>query len=288
MKRYRTTARLPAAAVTLAPVPMALGQAGDSPNLQAPTDTVTNIRPLRTFRGEAVLVPRQQAERSIGVVRPLRVAPASIQPNPTSYYNRADRSDRWLVREIARGRILLPAPGVEESVGVVRAYRSVPTNRVEQRPGVVTFTNPNAESNDSEQQNRDTVGPNFPQTAEAGDASVYAFRQVEDLPEGEQADPWALLNQGFYRNAEEAFAEGDDSPESRTGRALAAALSGNLAAVADLMPGEPTLPQGVTLSAATQRRINQTAQFLFADEAELQQALRSLTGEPQDNAPTAK
>ena len=100
---------------------------------------------------------------------------------------------------------------------------------------------------------------------------------MTDLPEAERDDPWALLNAGFYRDARRLFAADAHSPAAaRTGAALAAAMTGDLAAAADLMPADPALPAGVTLSDATAARLRQFQAFFFQDDPAMQQALTTL------------
>ncbi len=266
-------------------------------------------RPLRTFRGQPVRVNTGASERSIGVVRPLRTTPGSVgldERNAWSWRNRADRSDRWRSREVRHGRIVLdayrdPYPRVERSIGVVRAFHT-PQPVVRNSP--FTVTNPNAPSESPPETSPQTspesppetspgsmviLGPTFPDAPAAGDATVYAVRSVEELPQAQRSDPWALLNHGYYRDARAAFDKADadasaqrpvDEQAAATGRALAAALSGDLAAARRLMPDRPRVPQGFAFSDQARRRIVQTRTFLFAQDAEMQAALDTLTADP--------
>lgn len=224
---------------------------------------VTNVRPLRTFRGEAVNVyTNNQSEQSIGIVRPLRTSPLNDYRTNYSRINRFDRSDRWVQREIALGRI---DPN-DKSIGIVRQYR-YPVAVERPSPGVLIFRNPNPVSPDSFA----TSSP------AAGDAETYEVRTVEDLEASAQSDPWALLNEGFYRDALKLFGAGaKDDVATQTGVALATALSGDLAGATELMPDTPSLPKGVELSKATQQRIDQFTQFFYEDDAAMRDALRSL------------
>ncbi|MEO1235488.1 MAG: hypothetical protein AAFX76_01730 [Planctomycetota bacterium] len=252
-------------------------------NGASPQTVVVTQRPLRTLDGQAVRVGRFSStndQTSIGVVRARREQPFFANNNKRGLFsdvNRSTRSDRWYQRELALGRIaapvgVTPAFGQQDlSIGVVRAFRTFdPVERIPPQ----TFTNPNAADRPGANtvDGPPTVGPAFPNAPAAGDASVYAVTQVE-LPDGQKDNPWALLNQGFYRESANLFFE-RDTPEARTGAALAAALSGDLAGAAARMPADPAVPAGVTFRPATRQRIAQTQQFLYADDPQMQQALR--------------
>lgn len=241
---------------------------------------VVTQRPLRTFRGEAVRVGRySDNELSIGVVRPLREVPSYDGRSEYSRLNRFDRSDRWRTRELARGRIVLDAypdrfSRVEKSIGVVRAYRTYdPVVRNAPR----TFTN----------QTLDTT-PGTPGSATGGtdagatvtrtsDQPIVAVSSTVEVPEDAQSDPWALLNQGYYREARTLFDAEPDADESvMTGRALAAAMSGDLTAASELMPDSPTLPDDTALRDHTRRRIELIREYLYEDDAAMQSALQGV------------
>ncbi|MEM6459940.1 MAG: hypothetical protein AAF710_11190 [Planctomycetota bacterium] len=254
----------------------------------SPTVIVTD-RPLRTFQGQAVRVgDGAGVERSIGVVRPLRAVPTFDNRGSFDRANRFDRSDRWYFREIARGRILadafvVPSVRAEESIGVVRAFRTF--DPVVRNPPRV-FTNPNATpSGGSADAGVDLAAPAEP-------VDVYSVNAVA-VPAEVETDPWAMLNQGFYRAARAAFAEvreaGESGAAARTGEALAAALGGDVTAASELMPESPVLPAGVALDAATSQRLQATAALLFADDAALRRAVSTLLeAGAADKVPTAK
>lgn len=265
---------------------------------RATTDTVVlTQRPLRTFRGETVRVGQfAEPDQSIGVVRPLRVGSGY-----SIYNNDADRFRTGVVRarrydqtgqlspdgltpgRFTTGRVILQSyPGVnrypEKSIGIVRAYR-YPTTPQRNLPTTVTG-DPGPVVSPSSIDPMPDVRPRF--------IRVTAVADVE-VPAAVADDAWALLNAGYYREARQRFnaldAESADesAPDAdarevnaRTGRGLAAALAGDLAAAADLLPDTPRLPDGFALSSATQRRLAQTAEYLLADEPEFQARLRTL------------
>lgn len=221
---------------------------------------VVTQRPLRTFRGQTVRVGRfAEAERAIGVVRPLR-------PIPNVYGDTGYRGsssyfyDRY--------------PRVEREIGVVRPF-------VTYDPPVynppTTFTNPNAAASPSTRpaasETPRVSAPLRPVLSD--DIEVTAVETVE-VPADHRDDPWALLNHGFYREARQQFAllgTGQDA-DLRTGHALAAALSGDLPGGAALMPDEPALPEGVVFRAATTQRLEQTRHYLYAGQPAMQAKLQ--------------
>ena len=251
-------------------------------------------RPLRTFRGQAVRVGSYaETEKSIGVVRPLRTYPLDDARTGITRPNRFGDAERWTTRYVAPGRLVLQAypnvygnaanlsygnsglTGPERSIGVVRAYR-LPDRP--QRFGPVTLT-----GNDEASSNAD---------ASSSDAGTTPPRDIRVTAVGEVAvpgelrdDAWALLNAGYYREARRQFDQNDadDSAAQQTGRAVAAALAGDLNAAAELLPESATLPDRVTLSDATRRRLQQTTQYLMADQPELQSRFQQLL----DQAPQA-
>lgn len=236
---------------------------------------VVTQRPLRTFRGETVRVGRySDSERSIGVVRALRDSPGYTNRDAYSRQNRADRSDRWYDRHVSRRSVILdayrdPYPRVEESIGVVRAYR---TYQPPVRNFPKTFTNENAPSSEAA-----GASPSGSAQEPVGDIDVTAVTAVE-VPADVADDAWALLDRGYYREARQKFAAAStaDDATTRTGHALAAALSGDLAGGSALMPEAPRLPDGWTLGENAARRLGQTREFLYADNAEMQAALQSV------------
>lgn len=245
---------------------------------------VVTQRPLRTFRGEAVRVGRYaEAEKSIGVVRALRDTPRYYDTREAySRQNRADRSDRWYDRHVSRRSVILNAyrdpyprdyPRIEKSIGVVRAYR---TYQPPVRNFPKTFTNPNAPgSQSSDASTNQNNNASTPQPV--GDIDVTAVTAVE-VPAAVRDDAWALLDRGYYREARQKFAAEStvDDAITRTGHALAAALSGDLAGGSALMPDTPQLPEGWSLSESSARRLSQTREFLYADNAEMQAALQAI------------
>lgn len=268
--RTRPTKRLALATLACAGLltagPTAWGQSStqDAQTLDAevqPRTVIRLVRPLRTFRGEAVRVGGSQPELSIGVVRPIREGGST--DDRVIYHRRAVVDAYPDVYPYRYGR-------PDESIGVVRAYR---TYDPPQRSEVVIFRNANAQPTADDNTAVNTLSPDNP--------AVYAVRSVGDLPEPQQTDPWALLNAGFYRDARALFAQQEPTPESRTGQALAATLSGDAQAGASLMPDTPTLGQGVTLSTATRSRIVQSADLFYGDNAEARQALKTLAGNDQ-------
>ena len=278
-------------------------RADDADRQMRAQTVVLTQRPLRTFRGEAVRVGQYaEPEKSIGVVRPLRILPLDDYRTGITRPNRFGDAERWTTRYVAPGRLVLESyPGnsrglygePEKSIGVVRAFRL--PNRP-QRFGPTTITG----SDDSDRSPRSSnVAP-----ASSDSASPMTLTAVTgvDVPATLQDDPWSLLNAGYYREARQRFDQsavetpatdladntsggatpGDpaDAAATRTGRALAAALAGDVQAAADLLPAEATLPAGVTLSDATRRRLQQTAQLLFTDHPEVQAQLTRLTAAP--------
>ncbi|MEM1447183.1 MAG: hypothetical protein AAGF84_14075 [Planctomycetota bacterium] len=242
---------------------------------------VVTQRPLRTFRGETVRVGRYaEAERAIGVVRPLREVPSIHGIRDTRYrsYDAHGRPTRVYVDSYLR------SPRYEREIGVVRPFvtydppvRNLPRS----------FTNPNAPvpgnanaalGSASGDESRGVL----PSASDArpvlfDDVQVTAVEAVE-LPAEHHDDPWALLDQGYYREARQRFAQlgtlGDT--DLRTGHALAAALSGDLVGGAALMPAEPALPAGVVLNAATTQRLEQVARYLYEDTPAMQAAIRTI------------
>ncbi|MEM7624037.1 MAG: hypothetical protein AAF333_00260 [Planctomycetota bacterium] len=223
-------------------------------------DAASRLTPLtaRSVRNQPVTVGRfADYENSPGLIRTVRTSPALDERSAYSKLNRFDRSDRWYARELARGRVrlTLSSPLIQQSLNPDRLA-----------PGeTFTVTNPDAVPQ--------TVGPVFPDAPAAGDASVYALRPAT-LTDAEKSDPWALLDRGLYRDAIGAW-EGEDA-ESRTGRALAYALSGDLAAAADLMPANPSLPAAASFSPGTIQRITQSRRFVFSDDPVMQAALQAI------------
>lgn len=239
---------------------------------------VVTQRPLRTFRGDSVRIGSYaDDEKSIGVVRALRSTPGYDQREAYSRLNRADRSDRWYDRHVSRRSILLdayrdPYPRIEQSIGVVRSFRDY---QPPQRNLPETFTNDNApgsSSQDKESQNRAASSTQAP-----GDFNVTAVTAVE-VPAAVRDDAWALLDQGYYREARQRFAAMStaDDATTLTGHALSAALSGDLQGGSALMPRAPMLPEGMMLSPAAAQRMQQTREFLYADNTAMQDALQSL------------
>ncbi|MEM1107689.1 MAG: hypothetical protein AAGH99_03265 [Planctomycetota bacterium] len=223
---------------------------------------VVTQRPLRTFRGQAVRVGRfAEDRRSIGVVRPLRRVPSVFE----------DRCDT-----VGTSGVFFDTfPRFEESIGVVRPFR-VYRPPVRHKPK--TYTNPNADqaSASIEQAESDSATALLvPVLSE--DISVSAVEIVE-LPESLREDPWALLNQGYYREARQRFATlgGLDDTSIRTGHALAAALSGDLRGGAALMPADPALPDGTAFEPGTRKRLEQTTRYLYAGDAAMQAKLYAL------------
>jgi hypothetical protein len=250
---------------------------------------VVTQRPLRTFRGEAVRVGRfANDDRVIGVTRAVRVDPTNDYRSLFSELNRFDRSDRWYTREVARGRIVLeafpdPYTRIERSIGVVRPY-NVPLPVRRNGPRTVTGSAQGA----SDQGVADVGSPSF-RTLTEGPVSVTAVTNVQ-VPQDAADQPWTLLDRGLYREAAAAFSERleqRDDPTLRTGAALAALLSGDLQAGVDQMPEVPELSAEVRLSEATRRRMRQTAEFLYADNAGMQQALQTLAEAATPRAETA-
>ena len=253
-------------------------------------------RPLRTFRGQTVRIGSYaETEKSIGVVRPLRTYPIDDYRTGITRPNRFGDAERWTTRYVAPGQIVLQAypqaygytgsyglTGPERSIGVVRAYR-LPDRPQRFKP--VTFrgddsdpTNPDAMRDSA----RDTNATGST-AAPARDVRVTAVADVS-VPDELADDGWALLNAGYYREARRYFDQADaDASDNQTGRALAAALSGDLSAVDQLLPASAALPGDVTLSDATRRRLQQTTQYLLADRPELQARLQTLL----DQAPQA-
>ncbi len=277
----RLSAALAAAALTVAAGPAAHGQLAREVEGQRATGTAIMLdtgRPVVPRQSVPGRVYSSDGRLSVGAVRNLRPAPLFDPFTAYSRYNRFDRSDRWLAREIILGRI--DPYRVEKSIGVVRAYRQNPYIDVrEAQRGVLVFTNPNAPDAAPSLDTSDLQ----PSITGAGGAGT---RRVSDLDEATQNDPWALLDEGFYRDARAMF-EAAETPDAatRTGAALAAAMLGDLDAAADLMPDGPTLPDGVTLSDATRTRLRQLGSFLYQDDPAMQRAMTTLAGPDPTPAP---
>jgi hypothetical protein len=225
-------------------------------------------RALRAYRSDGAI--------SIGVVRDLRLTPAFDPRTDFSRFNRFDRSDRWIAREVILGRID-PLRSRDQSVGIVRAYRNIPGVDVSQpRPGVLVFRNANAEDETQENTGEQSQNQSLPNTANSNEPVQIVAVQSRSVEL--DSDPWVLLNQGLYRDAREQFnaMQDADSVESMTGRALAAALAGDLAGASELMPDSPTLPDSVTLAEATRTRINQVKNLLFQGDDQMQEALQAI------------
>ena len=244
---------------------------------------VVTQRPLRTFRGETVRVGRYaEAERAIGVVRPLREVPSIHGTLATRYrsYDAHGRPARVYVDSYLR------SPRYEREIGVVRPFvtydppvRNLPRS----------FTNPNAPETAPGSHNAASGSVSGSESRgvlpSASDARSVLFDDVEvtavevvELPAEHRDDPWALLDQGYYRAARQRFAQlgnlGDT--DLRTGHALAAALSGDLAGGAALMPAEPALTAGLVLNPATTQRLEQVARYLYEDTPAMQAAIRTV------------
>lgn len=228
---------------------------------------VVGERPLRTFRGEAVRVGRYaEHEKSIGVVRALRQAP------DVGYrygYSRLHGTDHAVPARVLIDRSRFYTP--EKSIGVVRAYRQYDPP---QRFAPVTLTNPHATPTPPRPA---TPGPTPTSVIPAPSIDVTAVGSVE-IPEAQRQDAWALLDDGYYREARQQFAAlGNlNDTATRTGHALAAALSGDLPGGSALMPRQPVLPDGQTLRPATVQRLDQTRQYLYADQPTMQAKLQSI------------
>ena len=240
-----------------------------------PQTIVVTQRPLRTFRGEAVRVGRYaESEKSIGVVRPLREVPAADRRVGWSY-------GRGFGHGATPGRVILdtyraPYPRFEKSIGVVRAYRTFdPVERHAPR----TLTNPNARtavSEDVVNLRPTTVGPTF------GDGATSVVIAAGIGSGGDDAratdDPWVLLDRGRYREARERFEQLDPAEVGEaqwlTGRALAAAMSGDLAGGAALMPASPVVPESVRWSDLTLQRIVLIREYLYEGDPATQRALQ--------------
>ncbi len=237
---------------------------------------VIRERPLRTFRGETVRLGRYaESEKSIGVVRPLRETPDA---RARYGYSRLHGTDRYVPARVVYDRSRYYTP--DKSIGVVRAYRHYDPP---QRFAPVTSTNPNALSPE----------PRRAVSTPASDApvpsiDVTAVSSVE-IPEAQRDDPWALLNDGYYREARQQFASlgNVNDTATRTGHALAAALSGDLVGGRALMPDQPVLPDGQTLRPATLERLDLTRQVLYADQPPMQAKLQSILGTAQSTTAQA-
>lgn len=248
---------------------------------------VITQRPLRTFRGETVRIGRfAQNDLSIGVVRPIRERP--------SFYGQYDGVGRSFDRQGRPARLLISgrrgfSSNNDLSIGVVRPFR---TFDPPVRHAPKTYTNPNATPTaapaDPAAASSDASPPRPTRTVLGQDVSPIAITAVTavtavDLPAADRDDPWALLDQGHYRQARQQFAllgkAGDTA--TRTGHALAAALSGDLPGGVALMPADPALPAGVTLRSATTQRLEQTRQFLYADQPEMQNKLQAIIDQAQ-------
>jgi hypothetical protein len=240
--------------------------------LSGPRQTVVlTQRPLRTFRGVAVNAGRYaNDDRAIGIVRPIRVRPNVDPRTAYSAYNRFDRSDRWALREVARGRILLdvrpdPYTRVEKSIGVVRPYR---TYDPVIRNGPRTLTNPDPlEAPSIAKQYRELTD---------GQLAVTALAEVR-IPAAAAGRPWTLLSEGYYREARQAFADlGDPDDTARTGHALAAALHGDLTGAAELMPDAPRVADEAAFTDTARRRVELLRQYLFEGDESMQAALQTI------------
>jgi len=248
------------------------GEAGTLGSAQAQTVVVTR-RPLRTFRGQTVRLGRNaDAQRAIGVVRPLRETPRFGQDRFFRSGVRFGQSSRFFGGFGSR---------FEKEIGVVRPFV---TFDPPVRNPPKTYTNPFATlsptaSPRNAQASALSVTPSPARTVlgqEVEAAAVTAVTEVE-IPEAYRGDPWTLLDQGFYRQARQQFAQlGDTNPTTRTGHALAAVLSGDLNGGVTLMPADPKLPVGTTFRDATLQRLDQVQQFLYADQPEMQAKLQKL------------
>ena len=214
---------------------------------------VITQRPLRTFRGEAVRVGRYaESEKAIGVVRPLRPVPSFSYRDGYRY-----GYDRY-------------TPRYEKAIGVVRPYVTY-APPVYNPPQTITTPNAQDESSASRAPTIDL------QPVLAQDIEVTAVETVV-VPEAHRDDAWALLSHGYCRDARQQFAllgTVDDTP-TRTGHALAAVLSGDLAGGVALMPDTPELPEGVVFRPATIKRLDQMREYLYADQPEMQAKLLAI------------
>lgn len=250
----------------------AVAQSGepDSGNSTA-TDrgvVVVTQRPLRTFRGDTVRVGNATSrDLSIGVVRPIR--DETRRRHVGRSFNGYSYGDRYSRRYVGPHDL---------SIGVVRPFRQH-TPVVRNAP--VTVTNPLAReqspapaaaaSTPAYDTQPVTVGPVFTPRPSAVTPPTSA-------PDVDSENPWSLFNAGRYRQARQEFgpAQAGDTAEIQTGRALAAALSGDLAAGSEWLPEAPALPVGVTLSDSARQRIELAAEFLYEGDAATQTKLRSL------------
>ncbi|MEM7626113.1 MAG: hypothetical protein AAF333_10985 [Planctomycetota bacterium] len=264
---------LPAAAQSPAP-----SDGGTTAGATSPEVVVVTQRPLRTFRGDTVRVGRAAPnDLSIGVVRPIR---AETRRRGGDCDQRGFSRTRFGVSRFNTFNSRFTGPN-DLSIGVVRAFRR---HDPVERFAPVTHTNPLAQDEPvaaststaapAYEAQPATVGPLFPLHG----AEVVAVREVAPTPDIDPQDPWALLNVGRYRDALDRFGThvANDTPETQTGRALAAALSGDLARGAEFMPEAPVVPAGLVLNAATAQRIELTRQFLYEDDPAAQVKLRRL------------
>lgn len=243
---------------------------------RAQTVVVTQ-RPLRTFRGETVRIGRYaESEKEIGVVRPLRRVPGvsgyDYRDTVRRSYDSHGRSTRLYVDSYNA------YPRYEKEIGVVRPYV---TYNPPVRYAPQTFTNPNAPGNAPDPGNASAPRTSARDLSLAPvlseDVNVTAVETV-DVPVAHRDDPWALLNHGYYREARQQFAllGTIDDITTRTGHALAAALSGDLAGGVALMPANPALPEGAILRDATVQRLSQIGEYLYADQPAMQAKIKAV------------